>query len=468
MLKKVKPQIGILALMQGLYDESQPEIPANQTKFVEEVIAQLGDSAEFIFPGLSKERADTERIVKNFNDQELDGIMVINTLYSPGLRIVQAFKKNTLPVMLANIQPLPNVRDDWNWSYLTTNQGIHGIQDTSNMLMRLGYHPAIITEDWKSENFKRFVENWAMAAATASGLRKCRLALMQKMQNMGDILGDEVAYFQKFGIEVLHEGIGQVVSQLENVTEEEIDVQIEEDRKNFEVSPDLPEKNHRYAAKLQIAFEKFLTEKNYDGFTANFMVFEEDGRIEQLPILGACNMMAKGYAYAAEGDVHILALMAAGHMLIGNPHFTEMYSLDYSRDACMFAHMGEGNWKVARKDRPVTLIDRPLDIGNRDNPPTPIFGAELGVTTVASLVPVSGDKYRLVAMRGEVLDTDIIPGIPMNHTFFKPDNGVKAAMTNWLRYGGTHHQVLWTGDWMERLEQLCSILEIEFVDVSRA
>ena len=196
------------------------------------------------------------------------------------------------------------------------------------------------------------------------------------------------------------------------------------------------------------------------------MVYEEDGRLDQLPILGACNMMAKGYAYSAEGDVHILALMAIGHLMIGNPHFTEMYSLDYERDACMFAHMGEGNWKVARKDRPVTLIDRPLDIGNKENPPTPIFGAELGTTTVASLVPICGDKYRLVAMKGEVLDTNIIEGIPMNHTFFRPDNGIKDAMTKWLTYGGTHHEVLWTGDWMERLEMLCKILDIEFVDVS--
>lgn len=84
-----------------------------------------------------------------------------------------------------------------------------------------------------------------------------------------------------------------------------------------------------------------------------------------------------------------------------------------------------------------------------------------------SLVPISGDSYRLVVMKGEVLDTDIIPGIPMNHTFFRPDNGVKEAMTKWLRYGGTHHQVLWTGDWVERLELLCNILDIEFVDVSQ-
>ena len=464
-LEKVKPHVGILALMQGLYDQSQPEIPANQTKYVNEVIAQLSGIADFEFPGLAKERPDIERIVKQYNDQDLDGVIIINTLYSPGLRLVQAFKKNRLPVLLANIQPIRKVGDYWNWSYLTTNQGIHGIQDTANMLMRLGYKPAIITEDWRSERFKAFVEDWAMAAATANRLSSVRLACFEKMKNMGDILGDEVAYFQKFGIELLHEGIGQVAARMDQVTEAEIDAQIAEDRRNFEIDPNITEKNHRYAARLQIAFEKFCQEKNYDGFSANFDAFGEDGRFRQLPICASSNMMAKGYGYAAEGDVHVMALEAAGHLMIGNPNFTEMYSLDFDRDACMFAHMGEGNWKVARKDRPVKLIDRPLDIGGLDNPPTPIFSAEPGAATVASLVPISGDKYRLVAMRGTVLDEPLIPGIPMNHTFFRPDSGVKAAMDGWLKHGGTHHEVLWTGEHMNRLEMLCRILGIEFVAV---
>ena len=466
MLKKSKPKIGLLGMMQGLYDKSQPEIPKYEQKFVDDIINQLKDVVDIDFPGISKERSDTERFVKYFNDKDLDGIMVVNLLYSPGLRIVQAFKNNTLPVLLANIQPLPDVTDDWNWSLLTTNQGIHGIQDTSNMLMRLGYEPAIITDDWKSDRFKSFVEDWSQAANTAKGMTKVRLALMQKMQNMGDILGDEVAYFQKLGIEVLHEGIGQISQIINDVTEEEIDAQIAEDYKNFEVQADMPEKNHRYAAKLQLAFEKFLALKNYDGFSANFAVYEEDGRLDQLPILAASNMMAKGYAYSAEGDVHIMALGVIGNLLVGDSHFTEMYSLDFGRDACMFSHMGEGNWKVARKDRPIKLIDRPLDIGDKDNPPTPVFSAEPGFATIASLVPISGDYMRLVVMRGEVIDDNHeIPGIPMNYTFYKPEIGVKAAMDKWLRFGGTHHQVLWLGDQTRKLEMLCDILDIEYTEI---
>jgi L-arabinose isomerase len=42
--------------------------------------------------------------------------------------------------------------------------------------------------------------------------------------------------------------------------------------------------------------------------------------------------MAQGYGYAAEGDVLTASLVAAGHVLIGEAHFTEMYAMDFKSD----------------------------------------------------------------------------------------------------------------------------------------
>ena len=115
------------------------------------------------------------------------------------------------------------------------------------------------------------------------------------MQGMGDILGDEVAYFQKFGMEIDYESIGLVVEEFEKVTKEEVDEQVAEDAKNFEIMPNLPEESHRYAARLQIAFEKFRVKKGYEAFTPNFTIYHDDGgRLRQLPILGASSLLAKG------------------------------------------------------------------------------------------------------------------------------------------------------------------------------
>lgn len=463
MVTKRLPKIGFLGIMHGLYDEDQPELPKEQETWAQRVVEQLKEVAEIDFPGAAKDRSLIEKYVKRFNTNEYDGIMVVNLLYGPGMRVVQAFKDNRLPVLVANIQPEPSVTPDWNWKKCTTNQGIHGIQDTSNMLMRIGIKPTIITEDWETDAFKSFFNDWAAAAMTAATMKKMRVSLIEKMQGMGDIMGDEVAFMRKFGIEVNYDGIGEVVKCMKEVTEDQIDEYVAEDKKNFEIAPDLSTERHRYAAKLQIAYEKFCEKYNYDGFSANFNVYREDGRISQLPILGASNMLAKGYGYSAEGDVHIMACTLIGHLIAEDPHFTEMYSLDFKRDATMLSHMGEGNWKVARKDRPIKLIDRPLDIGDCDNPPTPIFSAEPGEATIISLVPIEGSRYRLVVSLGEVLDEKEIPGMLMNYTFFRPYTGIRSAMDEWLRNGGTHHQVLFMGNQCRKFEMLCSILGIEYV-----
>ena len=447
-----KPKIGLLGLMHGLYDKSQPDLPAQQETFARGLANRLSDVADVDFPGAAKDRALIEKYVKSFNEKEYDGIMVVNLLYSPGMRVVQAMQKNTLPLLLANVQPLPKVTREWNWRLLTTNQGIHGIQDTANMIVRAGIRPTIITEDW------------ALAASALQRLKGMKVAIFGRMHDMGDILGDDAAFYRKLGLEVNHESIGAVYRIMEALSAKEIDKQVEEDRRNFAIDPLLPVESHRYAAALQLGFEKFMNEAGYVGFTAFFDIFKEDGRFKQLPILGASNLLAKGFGYAAEGDTNVLALTVIGHMLVGDPHFTEMYSLDFGRDAALLSHMGEGNWKIARKDRPIRLIDRLLDIGERDNPPTLVYSAQPGRATLISLVAVKGEEYRLVVSKGTILDTEEIPGIPMNYSFFKPDAGIRRSMDAWLACGGTHHQVLFLGDQARRLRTLCNIARIEYVE----
>lgn len=91
-----------------------------------------------------------------------------------------------------------------------------------------------------------------------------------------------------------------------------------------------------------------------------------------------------------------MGLTLIGHWHIANPYLAKIYFIIFGKDAVELRHMGEGNWKVARKDRGVTLIDRPLDIGDLENPPTPRFNVEPGEATLASLAALEGEQYRLI------------------------------------------------------------------------
>jgi L-arabinose isomerase len=157
--------------------------------------------------------------------------------------------------------------------------------------------------------------------------------------------------------------------------------------------------------------------------------------------------------------------MCAAQTMIGEAHFSELYAMDWELDSVLISHMGEGNWRIARKDRPVRLIDRELGIGRLDNPPTPVFSAEPGVATTAALVPIEGEIYRLVVGRGEVLDTPELPKVEMHHFHFRPEQGMEEFMNDWLSLGAPHHFVTNLGDHVARWRHFAELLDLAYEEI---
>src|SRR5919197_6298433 len=124
---------------------------------------------------------------------------------------------------------------------------------------------------------------------------------------------------------------------------------------------------------MQLGIEQILRDGGYDAYSTHFGAIAEDGRFARLPLAAASSLMAKGYGYGAEGDALTAALMSAATTLLGETQFTEMYAMDFPSDSILMSHMGEGNWALARPDRPVRLIKRPLGIGGLEDPPTLLF-----------------------------------------------------------------------------------------------
>jgi L-arabinose isomerase len=151
--------------------------------------------------------------------------------------------------------------------------------------------------------------------------------------------------------------------------------------------------------------------------------------------------------------------------LIGDANFSEMYAMDYELDSVLVSHMGEGNWKIARRDRPIRLIDRELGIGGLGNPPTAVFSAEPGVATTANLIPLEGEAFRLVVARGQVLDTPELPKVEMPYFHFRPDSGMRPFLDDWLRLGGTHHFVVNLGDHLDRWRFVAELLDVDYREI---
>jgi L-arabinose isomerase len=414
----------------------------------------------------ARNRDDVEAIVSELTAEGVDGIAIVMLTYGPAMRTVRALMPTPVPLLLANIQPERSITAAWDMADLTYNQGIHGAQDQANALVRIGKPFSVITGDWRSEAFASAFADWARAAQAVTSLRRTRIALLgYPMNGMGDILYDAPSLLRKIGPMIVSEDLGGLIARLSAVSDADVDAVLARHADTFELDPRLARAQHAYAARLELAIGEMLREGDYAGFSFHFDAIGGDGRFEQLPLLAASDLMADGYGYAAEGDTNTTSLMCAAQTMIGDAHFSEMYAMDWELDSVLISHMGEGNWKIARRDRPIRLIDRELGIGRLSNPPTPVFSAEPGVATTAALVPIEGEYYRLVVGRGQVLDTPELPNVEMHYFHFRPDSGMESFMDQWLGFGGPHHFVLNLGDHAARWRRLAELLDLEYEEI---
>jgi L-arabinose isomerase len=457
-----KPRIGLLGIMQSLYDDMLPGVTERQADYARQVAASLESVADVVFTAPAKERDQAEQAMRELAAHDLDGLLVVNLTYGPAMRVARLLHETQLPICLANIQPVPNVTAEWDMGDLTYNQGIHGAQDTANAMVRAGKPFHVITDDWHQPSFTHAVGTWAKAAAAITRWRKLKVAIFgYAMNGMGDIRVDPHALIRSLGPQIDALAPGDLVRAAEAVSGDDIAALLKAEDARFEIDPQLSNEERADHARMQLGLEQILQSGGYGAYSTHFDAIGEDGRFHRLPLAAASSLMAKGYGFGAEGDALTAALMVAARELLGTTQFTEMYAMDFPSDSILMSHMGEGNWALARDDRPVRLIKRPLGIGGLEDPPTFLFQYATGPCTLATLISLGGERFRLLVVEGEILDTDELPALEMPYGFFRPANGLRNTMNEWLRLGGPHHQVLNPGHRTEEWSVFCELAGIE-------
>ena len=105
-LARARPRIGLLGIMQSLYDDMLPGIAERQAGYAREVAAALSGVADVEVAPPVKERADAERAMADLQSRGLDGLLVVMLTYGPAMRVARLLARTDLPVCLANIQPV--------------------------------------------------------------------------------------------------------------------------------------------------------------------------------------------------------------------------------------------------------------------------------------------------------------------------------------------------------------------------
>ena len=286
-----------------------------------------------------KDRAAVERAVSEFENEGVDGLLVVMLTSGPAMRVARALAETRLPVCLANLQPVPAITAEWDMGDLTYNQGIHGAQDTANAMVQAGRPFHVITDDWRASSFEHEVGRWARAAAAVSRWRQLKVAVLgYAMNGMGDIRVDIHTLLRTLGPQIDSIAPGDLVRAAAAVEGDDLARLIQEENERFEIDPRLSVAEREDHARMQLGLERILVDGGYSAYSTHFGAVAEDGRFTRLPLAAASSLMAKGYGYAAEGDGLTAALMSAAQILIGETQFTEMYAMDFPRDAFLMSH----------------------------------------------------------------------------------------------------------------------------------
>lgn len=462
-----RPRIGLLGLMIEGYEPIFPGIIENQTLYTKKLAEQLDEYAEITFDALATNREEIEKTVKRYNALELDGLLIVMLAYSHSGWIINAMQNNRLPLAIAVLQPDEEMLPSFTEYNFTVNQGIHGAQDNANMLHRLGIPFQTFAGSRNSERFSEFFKSFSMAAKAFTALKKMKVAVIGKMNNMGDVFTDDIGLQKKIGCEYSYEYIGTIYNIMKSVADEAVSERIEFERSLFEIDSSMPEEVHAEAVRQYLALKEFMEKGGYSALTLHFETLGTDGRFNRLPFLAASNLLADGYGYAAEGDSMCATLMKLALLASnGRATFSEMYAMDFKSSSILMCHAGEGNWRVARKDKKPVLLNKVFNEGGLENPPTPLFTPEPGEATILSFADVGNGKYRFVVAAGEILDKCDLNGCEMPYLFFKPRAGFERCAEEWLRLGGTHHEAVTLGDTRGFWKMLAVMLDVEYCEIA--
>jgi L-arabinose isomerase len=461
-----KAKVGLLGLMLDLYD-LWPELKIAEAGFAQELVETMASFAEVDFPGVCTSREQVEAAVKGFEAGGKDLIMVVLLTYAPSHIALPALKHTALPVLIFNTQQLYQLDAATTSDATTRNHGMHGVQDLTNVLLRSGVSFELVTGHYQDPVTQAEIKAWCDAARAVKFLTKVRIGQIgYAMEGMGDFGLDETAFLSQLGVGIHHIAMKSLAARAQAAPQAALEAQMAADRAQFQFADGITPEEHAASARLEWALRQALAEGKMQGFTYHFLAVGEEGWLETVPFLAAAKLLADGYGFGGEGDVTSATVVCLMHALAGAANFTEMFTMDFAQNSILMMHMGEGNWKMARKDEPVHALRSALNmVETKYEPLLLAFSLEPGAVTLVCLTTGQDSKLKLVVTEGEVVDFPYLPDLARPHYKFRPQGDLSDFLTRYSQAGGSHHLALVYGAWAGTVEKVARLSGIEFARV---
>ena len=455
---------------QDLYgEEVLKTVAARSAEMAAELTKVLPYPLEYKVTGMSNKQI-TE-IVKEANyDDSCAGIITWCHTFSPSKMWINGLANLQKPYCHFATQyneAIPNEEIDMD--FMNLNQAAHGDREHGFIAARLRMPRKVVAGYWKDEKVHKRIGDW-MKAAVGVAVSK-EMKVMRFGDNMREVAvteGDKVETQIKLGWQVNTWAVGDLVKEMDAVTDAEIDTLMAEYTADYDIATDNTDAI-RYQAREEIAIRKMM---DREGCMAFSNTFQDLYGMQQLPGLASQHLMAQGYGYGGEGDWKVSALTAIMKAMGKNGNGASAFMEDYTyhlvqgSEYSLGAHMLEVCPSLAAtKPR---IETHHLGIGmNEKDPARLVFEGKEGDAIVASLIDMGGRMRLIVQDIVCVKPIMTMPNLPVARVMWRAMPDLATGVECWITAGGAHHTVLSYDVTAQQMRDWARMMDIEFVHITK-
>ena len=455
---------------QDLYgEEVLKTVAARSAEMAAELTKVLPYPLEYKVTGMSNKQI-TE-IVKEANyDDSCAGIITWCHTFSPSKMWINGLANLQKPYCHFATQyneAIPNEEIDMD--FMNLNQAAHGDREHGFIAARLRMPRKVVAGYWKDEKVHKRIGDW-MKAAVGVAVSK-EMKVMRFGDNMREVAvteGDKVETQIKLGWQVNTWAVGDLVKEMNAVTDAEIDTLMAEYTADYDIATDNTDAI-RYQAREEIAIRKMM---DREGCMAFSNTFQDLYGMQQLPGLASQHLMAQGYGYGGEGDWKVSALTAIMKAMGENGNGASAFMEDYTyhlvqgSEYSLGAHMLEVCPSLAAtKPR---IETHHLGIGmNEKDPARLVFEGKEGDAIVASLIDMGGRMRLIVQDIVCVKPIMTMPNLPVARVMWRAMPDLATGVECWITAGGAHHTVLSYDVTAQQMRDWARMMDIEFVHITK-
>ncbi len=454
----------------------------NVAEHAKKIVEGLNNSGLLPYEVVWKPTLITNAVIRRtFNeanaDEECAGVITWMHTFSPAKSWILGLQEYRKPLMHLHTQFNEEIPyDTIDMDFMNENQSAHGDREYGHIVSRMGIERKIVVGHWQNQDVIKKIAQWmatAVGVMESSHIRVCRFG--DNMNNVAVTEGDKVEAQIKFGWEIDHYNVNDLVEYVDAVSVVDIKNLTDEYYSKYQIltegRDDAEFRRHvEVQAAIEIGMEKFLEERDYHAIVTHFGML---GGLKQLPGLAIQRLMEKGYGFGGEGDwktaamVRLMKIMASNVKEAKGTSFMEDYTYNFvpGKEGILQAHMLEVCPSIS--DGEISIKVCPLSMGNREDPARLVFTSKTGPAVATSLIDL-GNRFRLIINAVDCKKMEKpMPKLPVATSFWTPQPNLTVGAEAWILAGGAHHTAFSYDLSVEQMVDWADTMGIEAVVIDK-